>query len=62
MTPRPAWPTTNPTNAGQTIPVSTEEVSARLTPLPFLSIMGTASRTTSTGRAGCAADVARHAR
>jgi len=44
-----AWPTLVAVNAAQTIPVSTEEVSARLTPLPFISIMGTASRTTSTG-------------
>jgi len=44
-----AWPTATAPNAFQTIPISIEEVSARLTPLPFISIMGAASRTTSTG-------------
>jgi len=46
---RSAWPTLDPVNRYQTIPVTTEEVSARLTPLPFISIMGTAARSTSTG-------------
>ena len=44
-----AWPTSTASNAFQTIPITMEEVSARLTPLPFISIMGAASRTTSTG-------------
>ena len=44
-----AWPTLDTLNRLQTIPVTTEEVAARLTPLPFLSLMGTASRSTSTG-------------
>ncbi len=44
-----AWPAATAPNAFQTIPITIEEVSARLTPLPFISIMGAASRTTSTG-------------
>lgn len=44
-----AWPTLDSANRVHTIPVSTQEVSARLTPAPFLSLLGVASRSTSTG-------------
>jgi hypothetical protein len=42
-----AWPTLDSANRVHTIPVSTEEISARLTPLPFFSVAGVASRSSS---------------
>jgi hypothetical protein len=44
-----AWPTLDSLNRQRLIPISTEEATARLTPLPFLSLLGDVARTTSTG-------------
>ncbi len=44
-----AWPTTAVPGRYQLIPVSTEEATARLTPLPFISFLADVSRSTSTG-------------
>jgi hypothetical protein len=44
-----AWPTLDSLNRRRTIPVSTQSLAARLTPLPFFSLAGSVSRTSSTG-------------
>lgn len=44
-----AWPTLDSLNRQRLIPISTEEATARLTPLSFISLLGDVARTTSTG-------------
>lgn len=46
-----AWPTLDSLDRAKLISMSTEEATARLTPLPFLSLLGDISRSTSTGAA-----------
>jgi hypothetical protein len=44
-----AWPTLDSLNRSRLTPVSTEEATVRLTPLPFVSLLGDVSRTLSNG-------------
>ena len=44
-----AWPTLLSPQRTQTVPQSTESVTARLTPLPFISLLASVNRTSSTG-------------
>ncbi len=44
-----AWPTLLVPQRTETVPQSTESVTARFTPLPFLSVLGSVNRTSSTG-------------
>lgn len=44
-----AWPTLDSLNRQRFIPVTTEEATARLTPLSFISLLGDVARTRSTG-------------
>jgi hypothetical protein len=47
-----AWATLQSPQRVQTVPQSTESITARLTPLPFVSLLASANRTSSTGAPG----------